>query len=119
MSVRIARLKSGEDVIADIQEVCPKDSPDRPVAYLLNKPYIIDCRENRNLLVETDAPQRIDDISVVFYPWAPMSAETGILVPVEWVVTIYRPYEIIKEKYEKLSSEVQDNVESIDPEVLT
>ena len=34
MSVRIARLKNGEDVIADIQEICPKDAPEKPVAYL-------------------------------------------------------------------------------------
>ena len=119
MSVRIARLKSGEDVIADIQEICPKDNPDKPVAYLLGKPYIVDARENRDLSVITEEPQQIDDISVIFYPWAPMSAEEKIMCPIEWVVTIYRQYEIITEKYNKLIGGEEENAESITPEVLT
>lgn len=119
MSVRIARLKSGEDVIADIQEICHKDQPDKPVAYLLGKPYIIDARENENFEVLTEEPEQINDISVIFYPWAPMSAEEKIMCPIEWVVTIYRPYEVIIEKYNKLIGGEEENVESITPEVIT
>ena len=119
MSVRIARLKSGEDVIADIQEICPKDAPEKPVAYLFGKPYIVDAVENKDLQVLTEEPQQIDDISVMFYPWAPMSAEEKVMCPIEWVVTIYRPYEIITEKYNKLTGGEEEHVESITPEVLT
>jgi len=120
MSVRIARLKSGEDVIADIQEICHKDQPDKPVAYLFGKPYIIDCRENKDLQVLTEEPQKIDDISVIFYPWAPMSSEEKLMCPIEWVVTIYKPYDIIFNKYQTLTKGgEEENVESVTPEVLT
>ena len=42
MSVKIARLKSGEDVIADVKEVSAKDDPNKvAVAFQFEEPYTV------------------------------------------------------------------------------
>ena len=39
MSVRVVRMRNGEDVVADLYEVTSKDDPEKPIAFQLRHPY--------------------------------------------------------------------------------
>ena len=46
MTIKLMLLKSGEDVIADIQEMCVGTDEDRQViGYQLNKPCVVKMRD--------------------------------------------------------------------------
>ena len=47
MSVRVVRMRNGEDVIADVYEIAANDKPDKAVAFRLDHPYNV-------YVVETD-----------------------------------------------------------------
>jgi len=97
MTVKIAMLKSGEDVIADVKEVVFKDpetQQERPLLYVFEKPYIVKLTEPEILLEE-----EAKSVSILFYPWAPMSKDKEFYVDKDWVVTLYEPQEDIAKSY--------------------
>lgn len=97
MSVKIAMLKSGEDVIAEIKELIIRDSTtgeEKPVSYCLEKPYIVKLTDPEVLLEEEK-----QSVSILFYPWAPMSKDKEFYITPDWVVTIYEPQSDIVESY--------------------
>ncbi len=136
MTLKIVKLKSGEDVISDIKETY--NDKEQLVAYLLNDPYIVThyideddypfeneeeivddkLKENEdgNLVLDMnstetglpDKPFSIDRIRLQFYPWCPLSAEKALFLHYDWVVTAYEPHPEIKEKYLQLLKEVSN-----------
>ena len=102
MTVQVARLKSGEDVIADIKEIRNKDGD--PVAYLFGQPRMLTlARESeiQFLTEEAVASGDPDGMRVVFSPYMPLSKDTESLVPFDWVVTIANPLDEIVTMYEE------------------
>jgi len=96
MSIKIAMLQSGEDVIGDLKEVVSVNT-DTVVGYRLDRPFIVKISEPE-VLVESER----SSISVLFYPWAPLSSDKEFFIPKEWVVTIYNTHtEIINSYLEK------------------
>ncbi len=64
MSVRIVRLKNGEDVICNLFEVTMKDDPKAPVALRMDFPYnisIIEPEEDLSEEIEEPVAYEIDD----------------------------------------------------------
>lgn len=99
MTIKLLLLKSGEDIISDIQEmVVGEDEERRVVGYLLSKPCIIKIRDSQVLTEETEVTQK-SAFQVSLYPWMPLSADTTIPVPADWVVTIVEPKDKLKEMY--------------------
>lgn len=50
MSVKIARLRSGEDVIADVKEVSAKDDPNKvAVAFQFEEPYTVILEDSEEM----------------------------------------------------------------------
>jgi hypothetical protein len=96
MTVKLAILKSGEDVIADIKEVVSNDN-NKPVYYVFNNPYVVKLITQQMLVEETNA----GEYSVSFFPWIPLSSDTEILVNTDWVVSIVEPTEGVKKSYEE------------------
>lgn len=96
-------LKSGEDMIADIQEMISEDkdigSPPIVYGYLLTKPCIVKMR-SPELLNESigDGVQKAG-YQVSLYPWIPLTTDEVIPVPADWVVTIVEPNVKLKEMY--------------------
>ena len=88
MTIKVLVLKSGEDVIADVQEMM--SSSDQVMGYFLNKPCV----------VKIQAKQTNTDVSVRMHPWMPIARETMIPVSADWVVTMVTPVEKIQEMYE-------------------
>jgi len=94
MSVQIALLKSGEEVIGDIKEF--RDSEDNLVSYLFSEPYCIKI-QTREILVEADnAPPKHE---LIFYKWMGLSKEKDLIVNKDWVVCIADPLDSILESY--------------------
>ena len=88
MTIKVLVLKSGEDVIADVQEMM--SSSDQVIGYFLNKPCV----------VKIQAKETNTDVSVRMHPWMPIARETMIPVSADWVVTMVTPVEKIQEMYQ-------------------
>ena len=88
MTIKVLVLKSGEDVIADVQEMM--SSSDQVIGYFLNKPCV----------VKIQAKDTNTDVSVRMHPWMPIARETMIPVSADWVVTMVTPVEKIQEMYQ-------------------
>lgn len=96
MSVQIALLKSGEEVIADIKEF--RDSEDNLVSYFFGDPHCIRIKTQEVLLEAEDAPPKHE---LIFYKWMGLSKDKDIIVNKDWVVCIADPLDSIVESYEK------------------
>ena len=94
MSVQLALLKSGEEVIADIKEF--RDSKDDLVSYLFKDPHCIKINTEQLLIESESAPKH----EVVFYKWMSLSKDTDIIVNKDWVVCITDPLDAIAVSYE-------------------
>ena len=94
MSVQLALLKSGEEVIADIKEY--RNSDDQLVSYLFKDPYIVKVKTSQVLVEEKGTPKH----EVVYYKWMSLSKDDDIIVNKDWVVCISDPLDTIKKSYE-------------------
>ena len=99
MAVKLALLKSGEQVIADIMELV--DENDKVVSLVFSNPYI--ARLLTPELLMENSVQLNDEIEhkVAFSPWIVLSADKKVAVDPKWVVTIVNPHEWIKSSYEE------------------
>ena len=121
MSIRIALLKSGESVIADIKElfVRQEKKKDKNVigpnidgrvydekicGYLFKSPYIVDLapEEEVLLLEEGQTPSEDRNVGVNFTPWICLTKDTEIPVRPDWIVTLVTPVEEIEKLYEEM-----------------
>ena len=89
MTIKVLVLKSGEDVIADVQEMM--SSENQVMGYFLSKPCV----------VKLQAKETSSDVSVRMHPWMPIAREKMIPLSTDWVVTMVTPVESIQEMYEK------------------
>ena len=94
MSIKLALLKSGEEVIADIAEF--RNSEDELVSYLFRKPYCIKIKTS-NVLVEDKSKEKHE---LAYYKWMTLSKDDDIIVNKDWVVCITEPLDSIKKNYE-------------------
>jgi len=115
MTVKIAKLRTGEEVICDLSEVVEQGSPlmmgnnmpaqERVVAFQFSDPYNvwIDSESAAILLEGSEEPQKLNDVKLNLFPWAPLSAERKIVVSLSEVVAIYEPHSEVLNKYKQLS----------------
>ena len=89
MTIKVLVLKSGEDVIADVQEMM--SSENQVMGYFLTKPCV----------VKLQAKETSSDVSVRMHPWMPFAREKMIPLSTDWVVTMVTPVESIQEMYQK------------------
>ena len=82
MSVQLALLKSGEEVIADIKEF--RNSDDELVSYLFKEPYTIKIKTSQLLVEEEGTPKH----EVIYYKWMSLSKDSDIIVNKDWVVSV-------------------------------
>ena len=100
MTIKLLLLKSGEDLIADVQEMVSGEEDERRViGYLLNKPCNVKMRDPNLLQEESVEEQKRASFQVSLYPWMPLSADKVIPVPADWVVTIVEPVAKLNEMY--------------------
>ena len=96
MSVQLALLKSGEEVIADIKEL--RDSTnDELVSYVFKDPHCVKVKTSQVLLEEEGTPRH----EVLYYKWMSLSKDSDIIVNKDWIVCITDPIDQIKNSYEE------------------
>jgi len=108
MAVKLALLKSGEQVIADIMELV--DENENVVSLVFTNPYI--ARLLTPELLMENSVRLNDEIEhkVAFSPWIVLSADKKMALDPKWVVTIVEPHEWIKTSYEeKMNATVEGN----------
>ncbi|AIR93481.1 hypothetical protein AVU42_gp145 [Prochlorococcus phage P-TIM68] len=98
MTVKLALLKSGEEVISDIDEM----TTDREivVGYYFTNP----CRA-----ILTTPEIQVDDslasdkkpVAIKLLPWFPLANEEKIPVVADWVISIVEPQPKLKDLYTK------------------
>jgi hypothetical protein len=99
MTVKLALLKSGEDVIADIREAISEET-NKIVSYIFSNPYVVKLTQPQVLMEDSEQPEtRAYNISV--YPWVPLSDDIDIAINPDWVVTIVEPAATLKKSYEE------------------
>ena len=98
MTIKLCLLKSGEDIIADVSEMnVGKEEERNVVGYFLDRPCVVKMRDPN--LVSQDGPQKQSGFQVSLFPWIPLSAETRIPIPADWLVTMVEPAYKLKEMY--------------------
>ena len=95
MSVQLALLKSGEEVIADIKEF--RNSEDVLVSYLFKDPFTIKIKKSQLLVEEDSTPKH----EVLYYKWMSLSKDSDIIVNKDWIVCITDPIDSIRKSYEE------------------
>jgi hypothetical protein len=110
MSVKIALLKSGESIIANIKELI---SEDKVCGYLFTNPHKMQVN---NSVFLTEQPIEPEDgiVSVTFSSWILFSSDDEIPVRPDWIVTIVEPVKSIKEMYEEKVNGKECEVPSIE-----
>ena len=94
MTVKLALLKSGEDVIADVQEMVIND---KVVGYIFNKPCSIKMRVKED---DTDK-EKTDSVKIRLTPWIILTKDTKIPVSLDWVITLVDPIDQLLKMYEE------------------
>jgi hypothetical protein len=96
MSIKIALLKSGEQIIADIKELVSDE--EKPISFVFSNPHLVKLVDSENFHDDLNFSDGIK-YGVSFSPWLPLSGERDIAVGFDWVVTIVEPEQEIKNSY--------------------
>ena len=97
MTVKLAILKSGEDIVADIKEMLVGEGDDaKVVGYFLTRPCGVSLN-SKGLKIDDEK----DTYQLKLFPWCPLTKSTKIPIAADWVVTIVDPIDKIKQMYEK------------------
>ena len=94
MSIKVAVLQSGEQIIARMKEIV---SEDKPIAYLFNQPHKV-VLNNQIVLSESKDKSSVE---VTLAKWILISDEDDIPVSVNQVVTLVEPVASVKKMYEE------------------
>ena len=98
MTIKLVLLKSGEDIIADVTEMAVGEEKEKSiVGYFLDRPCVIRMRDPN--LIEADGPKKQSGFQVSLFPWIPLSKDTRIPVPADWLITMVEPAYKLKEMY--------------------
>ena len=106
MSIKVALLKSGESVIADIKELV---SDDNVCGYLFENPHIITYLEPELLTEQTETGK----LKVSMIPWIIITSDTKIPVRSDWVITMVEPLEDVKKMYLEKIDGKDNQVDSV------
>ena len=110
MTVKLVMLKSGEDIVADVKEI--KSDEQEVIGYFFHDPLIVKMYEPEEptVLSEGTTNKYSSKISILFYPWIPLSTERRVPCSADWVITIVEPIENLKKLYqEKLDGRDKGN----------
>ena len=97
MTIKLLVLKSGEDVVADVQEMVIED---KVVGYFLNKPCVVKMANYTPVEDEETTEQKQKNAyQIRFYPWVPLAKDPVIPLTMDWVVTMVDPIDKLTKLY--------------------
>jgi hypothetical protein len=105
--IKLAVLKSGEDVVADVSELVIGE---RVIGYTFKNPAAVSFLDPQALYEQRD-------LDIVFAPWIPLTSQKEIPVAPDWIITLVDPIPQVVLKYKEgvknaESSEVPETSDS-------
>ena len=101
MTVKLALLKSGEEIISDMSEMMSgQDGGGQVVGYFLNHP----CRAvltSPEIQVRDEQESERKPVAIRLIPWMPLSKDERIPVVADWVISIVEPQDKLLEMYNR------------------
>lgn len=97
MAVKLAILKSGENIISEIKEGILDD---KVVCYILNDPCKVVINGTYKIL-DNEEDNSVNRVSISLNKWPALSVDKAVQLPLDWVVTIVEPNEQLKSLYEE------------------
>jgi hypothetical protein len=104
MSIKLALLKSGEQVISDIKELV---SNDKVCGYLFKNPQAVITQPLSFSLSESEDFNE-NSVEMKMSPWILLSMDDEIPVPPDYIVTIVEPVEEVVEMYKEKTNGTSD-----------
>lgn len=110
MAIKLAVLKSGEDVIADVKELVIGE---RVIGYTFVNPATVRFLDPQALY------EKGRDIDIVFAPWIPLTSQKEIPVAPDWIITLVEPIPQVTQKYKEGIKDGQssNSNEQLDPDL--
>ena len=101
MTIKLALLKSGEEVISDMTEMMSgSDGDGQVVGYFFRHP----CRASLttpDIQVDSKQENGRQPVSIKLLPWLPLSKDENIPVVADWVISIVEQQDKLMEMYKK------------------
>jgi hypothetical protein len=101
MSIKIALIKTGQFVIADIQEMVVDN---QLAGYYFYKPCLVNIINPEGEGGPSQGPTQMapgtTSFNISLYPWIPLAKGTKVPVVSDWVVTFTDPVDMLREMYE-------------------
>ena len=104
MAIKIARMQSGEDVIADIKEIRESAESTKALAYEFEGAFTIQIMQNPEDYFQEENVDPIEsllDMQIQFFPWSPLTKGRN-LVTLLSVVAISDPHERVMQGYQEV-----------------
>jgi len=95
MSIKVAVLQSGDQIIAKMKEIV---SEDRPIAYLFKQPHKLVVNSPVYLTEEQNAKTSVE---ISLTKWIIVSEDDDVPVSVNQVVALVEPIDSVKKMYEE------------------
>ena len=87
MTIKLALLKSGEEVISDVAEMVVEE---KVVGYIFNYPYAAKL---------FGGLKKGEKNTIQLSPWLPLSKDVSIPVAMDWIITFVEPVTKLSEMY--------------------
>ena len=125
MTIKIARMQNGEDVIANVKEVRANETDTQALAYEFENPFTVTLLQSTTEMFDgqqddvygdtpPDPMDSLSDLRLQFFPWSPLSKGRNI-VTLYSVVAMADPHTNVLEGYhnalEKFKQLQQDDAQ--------
>ena len=98
MTIKLLILKSGEEIISDINEMAVGEEDDQKViGYFLRRPCLVKMKNPGVIDQEKNKTKAGFEVSLI--PWIALSKEEVIPIPSDWLVTMVTPVEQLEQMY--------------------
>tara|TARA_B100000287_G_scaffold271189_1_gene255349 strand:+ start:494 stop:904 length:411 start_codon:yes stop_codon:yes gene_type:complete len=97
MSIKIAVLRSGDQIITDVSDMTAGDDNTNLVGYYFFKPCVIQLNERK---VPILTGEQVKTYDMKMYPWIPLTEDEKIPIPLDHVTTFVEPVPKAYKMYE-------------------
>ena len=98
MTIKLLILKSGEELISDINEMAVGEEDEQKViGYFLRRPCLIKTKNPGIIDKEKNKTRAGFEVSLI--PWIALAEEEVIPIPSDWLVTMVTPVKQLEKMY--------------------
>ena len=98
MTIKLMILKSGEELISDINEMAVgEDEEQKVIGYFLRRPCLVKMKNPGILDKEKRKVKAGFEVSLI--PWIALSEDEVIPIPSDWLVTMVNPVKQLEKMY--------------------